>query len=97
MAAVKRDLKPLFTFGSFEPMLGPVILDKNAPDWIIVGGESGSNARPMNLDWARSLKRQAAELGRVFNFKQVGGRGASKGGHELDGAVHFDRPLVSAA
>lgn len=96
LAAVKRDLVPLFTFGSFEPLLGPVILDKNAPDWIIVGGESGSNARPMNLDWARSLKLQSAELGRIFNFKQVGGRQADKGGHALDGQTFFDRPKVAA-
>ena len=75
-------------------MLGPIILDKNAPDWIIVGGESGQNARPMDLDWARSMKRQSDELGRVFNFKQVGGRGASKGGHELDGQAYFSRPIT---
>jgi protein gp37 len=84
-----------FTFGSFEPLLGPVILDKNAPDWIIVGGESGKFARPMQLEWARDLKRQAAELGRVFNFKQVGGRSGDKGGHLLDGETHFNRPLAA--
>lgn len=83
---------PLFTFGSFEPLVGPIILDSSAPDWIIVGGESGGNARPMGLDWARSLKRQSAELGRVFNFKQVGGRKADKGGHTLDGETYFSRP-----
>lgn len=92
LAAVKMALRPAFTFGSFEPLLGPIILDKNAPDWIIVGGESGANARPMDLEWARSLKRQSADLGRVFNFKQVGGRGSDKGGHELDGETHFARP-----
>ncbi|MBL4857608.1 MAG: phage Gp37/Gp68 family protein [Erythrobacter sp.] len=85
-----------FTFGSFEPLLGPVNLDHNAPDWVIVGGESGPNARPMNLDWARSLKRQCADLGRVFNFKQVGGRKSDKGGHTLDGETHFERPMVPA-
>ena len=84
-----------FTFGSFEPMLGPIVLDKNAPDWIIVGGESGKNARPMNLDWARSLKRQSADLGRVFNFKQVGGRDGAKGGHTLDGQTYFARPKIT--
>jgi protein gp37 len=96
LAHVKAEFRPLFTFGSFEPMLGPIILDKNAPDWIIVGGESGPNARPMDLDWARSLQRQAAELGRVFNFKQVGGRTADKGGHALDGQTFFDRPRIAA-
>lgn len=84
-----------FTFGSFEPLLGPIILDQHAPDWIIVGGESGPNARPMDLEWARSLKRQSAELGRVFNFKQVGGRGSDKGGHTLDGETYFNRPQVN--
>lgn len=92
---VKQEARPLFTFGSFEPLLGPVILDKYAPDWIIVGGESGQSARPMELDWARSLKRQSAELGRVFNFKQVGGKASDKGGHELDGQTYFDRPFVN--
>ncbi|WP_010337822.1 DUF5131 family protein [Sphingobium yanoikuyae] len=87
-------LDALFTFGSFEPLLGPVILDCNAPDWIIVGGESGRNARPMDIQWARDLRDQSLELGRVFNFKQVGGRGADKGGHELDGKTYFARPQV---
>lgn len=96
LAMVKSATNPLFTFGSFEPLLGPIILDCNAPDWIIVGGESGGNARPMNLDWARSLRRQSAELGRVFNFKQVGGRGSAKGGHTLDGRTFFERPTVAA-
>lgn len=96
LAEIKFALHPLFTFGSFEPLLGLIILDKNAPDWIIVGGESGSNARPMDLQWVRHLKSQAAELGRVFNFKQVGGRTADKGGHYLDGLLHFDRPKVAA-
>lgn len=88
--------EPLFTFGSFEPMLGPVILDKFAPDWIIVGGESGANARPMELDWVRALRRQSVETGRIFNFKQVGGRSADHGGHELDGETYFARPQVPA-
>lgn len=93
----KHTLGPLFTFGSFEPLLGPVILDKFAPDWIIVGGESGPRARPMNLDWARSIKVQCDDLGRVFNFKQVGGRTSDKGGHLLDGAVYLDRPTPGGA
>ena len=89
--------EPMFTFGSFEPLLGPVTLDHQAPDWIIVGGESGKQARPMELEWARSIKRQSEELGRTFNFKQVGGRGSDKGGHTLDGQTYFARPTVGAA
>lgn len=96
LAEVKRVCDPLFTFGSFEPLLGPVIFDRNAPDWIIVGGESGANARPMSLEWARDMRQQAHDLGRVFNFKQVGGRIADKGGHALDGVTYFARPQVAA-
>ncbi len=92
---VKQRLSPLFTFGSFEPLLGPITLDRHAPDWIIVGGESGRGARPMDLEWARSLRAQSAELGRVFNLKQVGGRGAGNGGHLLDGQLYFDRPVIA--
>lgn len=91
---VKHFADVRFTFGSFEPLLGPIILDSSAPNWIIVGGESGPRARTMEMDWARSLRRQSADLGRVFNFKQAGGRGADKGGHLLDGRQYFDRPDV---
>lgn len=94
LEVVRDVIKPLFTFGSFEPLLGPIILDRNAPDWIIVGGESGKSARAMDLDWARSLRRQSVDLGRVFNFKQVGGRKSDKGGHMLDGVENFARPQV---
>jgi protein gp37 len=66
-------------------------------DWVIVGGESGPNARPMDLDWARDLRDQAEAAGVVFNFKQVGGRTADKGGHLLDGREHLDRPEVRMA
>lgn len=89
-------LKPLFTFGSFEPLLGPVRLDDYAPSWIIVGGESGQKARTMDLDDARQLQADAEMYDRVFNFKQVGGRSADKGGHLLDGKEYLARPTVLA-
>lgn len=92
---VRQMLSPLFTFGSFEPLLGPVILDQHAPDWIIVGGESGKSARPMELEWARQLRWQATAFNRVFNFKQVGSPRADKGGHELDGKTYFARPIIA--
>ncbi|OXR48052.1 hypothetical protein PuT2_14740 [Pusillimonas sp. T2] len=41
-------------------------------DWVIVGGESGPNARPMHPDWARALRDQCAEAGVPFFFKQWG-------------------------
>lgn len=41
-------------------------------DWVIVGGESGPNARPMHPDWARSLRDQCKAAGVPFFFKQWG-------------------------
>lgn len=47
-------------FVSLEPLLGPIKLDYiNELDWIIIGGESGPNARPLELDWIRAVTRQA--------------------------------------
>lgn len=63
-----------FTFASIEPMLGPIILDSNAPDWIICGGESGRDPREMNPQWARDLRDGASRLGRKFFMKQMTGK-----------------------
>jgi protein gp37 len=71
LADVKREFQPAFTFASIEPMLGPVILDKNAPDWIICGGESGHGARMMDPQWARDLRDGAARFQRKFFMKQM--------------------------
>lgn len=70
--------------------------DSPTVDWVIVGGESGPNARPMNLEWARSLRDQVTASPAIFHFKQAGGRGADKGGHVLDGEVYRDRPRIAA-
>lgn len=43
-------------------------------DWVIVGGESGPNARPMHPDWARGLRDQCKAAGVPFFFKQMSGR-----------------------
>lgn len=92
LADAKRVCGPLFTFASLEPLLGPVILDSYAPDWIIVGGESGSVVRPMKVEWARSLRDQCARLKRSFFFKQWGGRTPDAGGKLLDGREHQEFP-----
>lgn len=80
------------TFASIEPMLGPVILDCNAPSWIICGGESGPGARPIKGEWVRSLRDQSAELKRTFFFKQWGGLTPKANGKSIDGREWCDRP-----
>lgn len=71
---VKQLLDPLFTFGSFEPMLGPIILDRHAPDWIICGGESGREVREMHPQWARDLRDGSGRFQRAFFMKQMTGK-----------------------
>lgn len=60
---------------SIEPLLGRIEMRPEwleAIDWVIVGGESGPNARPMHPDWARTLRDQCAAAGTPFFFKQWG-------------------------
>ena len=52
--------------GGMAEQTGPSI------DWVIVGGESGPNARPLHPDWVRSLREQCVEVGIPFLFKQWG-------------------------
>lgn len=59
-------------FLSVEPLLGPVSFDLSGIDWVIVGGESGHDARPMHPDWARSIRDQCVAVGVPFFFKQWG-------------------------
>lgn len=63
----------------------------NRLDWIICGGESGPNARPMHPDWARAARDQCQLAGVPFFFKQHGGQ-IDKGGRVLDGRTHDDFP-----
>ncbi|MBZ5761534.1 phage Gp37/Gp68 family protein [Rhizobium sp. VS19-DR104.2] len=76
LQVAKIELKPLFTFGSFEPLLGPVVIPVTfMPDWVIVGGETdqgGHQARPTHPDWFRDLRDQAAEAKVPFHLKQWG-------------------------
>lgn len=62
-------------FLSIEPLLGPVELTGatlRGIHWVIVGGESGHKARPMNPEWAISIQRRCRENGVPFFFKQWG-------------------------
>lgn len=61
-----------FIFASIEPMLGPIDMHGDVPDWVIAGGESGSKARASHPDWFRSLRDQSAKAGKAFLFKQWG-------------------------
>jgi protein gp37 len=68
-----RETPAAIRFISAEPLLGPLDdLDLRGIDWLIVGGESGSNHRPMDLDWARDIRDRCQAAGTSFFFKQLG-------------------------
>jgi protein gp37 len=84
-------------FLSCEPLIGP--LDKLTLDrihWVIVGGESGPGARPMQPEWVESIQRQCARTGVAFFFKQWGGVRKKSTGRELHGRTYDDMPRISA-
>lgn len=81
-------------FLSLEPLLGPLPnMNLDGIDWVIVGGESGPRARPMEADWARDIQRQCADAGVPFYFKQWGGVFKRRNGRELDGKTWDEMPL----
>lgn len=65
--------------------------------WIITGGESGPSPRPMQAEWARSIRDQCERFNTPFHFKQWGGRTPKANGKSLDGREWCARPLVKAA
>ncbi|MFH1861172.1 MAG: DUF5131 family protein, partial [bacterium] len=80
---------------SFEPLLGPIPeLALEGIDWVIVGGESGPKARPMESQWAIDLKNLCQEAGVAFFFKQWGGIFKKKTGRLLEGRFWNELPAV---
>jgi protein gp37 len=62
-------------------------------DWVIVGGESGPGARPLQHAWVTEIRDQCVEAGVPFFFKQWGGFNKKKAGRELDGRTWEELPL----
>lgn len=85
-------------FLSVEPLIGQFgKLDLSGIDWVIVGGESGPRARPMNPAWVREVRDQCLESGVAFFFKQWGGLRPKSGGRDLDGLEWNQFPRTAAS
>jgi protein gp37 len=85
-------------FLSIEPFIGPIgELDLAGIDWVIVGGESGPRARPMERAWVRAIRDQCKTASVAFFFKQWGGIRPKTGGRTLDGREwnQFPKPPVA--
>jgi len=88
-----RDTNARVKFLSLEPLIGPLRnLDLNKIDWVIVGGESGSNPRPMKSDWVINIQEQCESAGVAFFFKQWGGRNKKASGRILNGRTYDEMP-----
>ena len=92
-------------FLSVEPLLEDLgELNLAGIDWVIVGGESGHKARPMDPAWARNMQRQCVEQGVLFFFKQWGNwgpdglrRSKKDNGRLLDGRIWDEMPVLTTA
>jgi protein gp37 len=100
-------------FLSIEPLIGPIhTINLSGMDWVIVGGESGAKARPIEKGWIEGVKNQCVENKVAFFFKQWGKPKFNanpldptilsdhpqhaKGGCQLDGLVYREMPYANA-
>jgi protein gp37 len=83
-------------FLSLEPLLGPLPdLKLSGIHWVIVGGESGPGARPMQKAWVVDIRKQCRAARVAFFFKQWGGVSKHRTGRLLDGRVYDEMPKES--
>ena len=98
--AVLKKLPAPVKFVSAEPLLSSLDLSPWLGDgtlrWVIVGGESGRGARPMELDWAREIRDQCVASEVSFFLKQLGGSRGKRSGEDavLDGKLWREMPFV---
>lgn len=92
-----RKVPAAVRFLSLEPLLGPLPnLDLTDIDWVIVGGESGPGARPMDAEWVTDIRNQCLASKTPFFFKQWGGVQKKKAGRLLDKRTWNEMPDAAA-
>lgn len=88
-----RKTRAKVKFLSIEPLIGPLEkLNLKKIDWVIVGGESGHNPRPMNPEWVLDIQEQCEKADVPFFFKQWGGRNKKAAGRLLNGRTYDEMP-----
>ena len=94
---VLRETKAAVRFLSVEPLLEDLgSFSLGGIDWVIVGGESGPGARPMQEGWVLPIRDDCRARGIPFFFKQWGGVQKSRMGRALCGRTHDELPAVRA-
>jgi len=90
-----RSVPAAVRFLSLEPLLGPLPdLDLAGIGWVIVGGESGPGARPLEEEWVLDIREQCRVARVPFFFKQWGGFPKKAAGRLLQGRTWDEMPLV---
>jgi protein gp37 len=91
-----RETNATTKFLSCEPLIGPLSkLNLQNINWVIVGGESGRKARPIQENWVWDIKIQCQEQEVAFFFKQWGGINKKKSGRKLGGNTYNEMPAIS--
>ncbi|MGP9017704.1 DUF5131 family protein [Streptomyces sp. BR1] len=89
-----RQVPAAVRFLSCEPLLGPLSsLNLQGIGWVIAGGESGPNHRPLKEEWVTEIRDICREAEVPFFFKQWGGRTPKAGGRELAGETWSEMPV----
>lgn len=92
-----KQTKATVKFLSIEPLLGPLgKFDLKGLDWIIVGGESGPYARPIEEKWVVEIRNQCMQSGTPFFFKQWGGVFKKKAGRVLENKIWDEMPAPAS-
>src|SRR5207302_2550620 len=93
-----RKVPAAVRFLSCEPLIGSLAgIDLTDIQWVIVGGESGFGARPMNIEWVREIFRACRKADVPFFFKQWGGVRKHVTGRQLNGKTYDEMPERVAA
>ena len=93
-----RKVPAKIRFLSLEPLLSDMpSLDLTGINWVIVGGESGPGARPMQPVWVRHVRDQCKMQGVKFFFKQWGGVRRRKSGRIFEGRTWNEMPSITSA
>lgn len=90
-----KQCEAMVKFVSAEPLLESIgNIDLNGINWLIVGGESGANCRPLKREWVIELRDLAKATNTAFFFKQWGGFHHNQAGSELDGKLYKEMPIL---
>lgn len=90
-----RQIDAKVKFISIEPLIGPIHnLNLKGIDWVIVGGESGPNARILEKEWVLEIRDQCIRDNVPFFFKQWGGINKKKAGRVLEGKTWSEFPKL---